>query len=274
MSNIISSPTNKFIKQINLLKKRKERWKEQKFIVEGLRSVREAVTGEAQINYILYSEQLIDKIDGIELLDLCKNKKYKIYEIENKLMKYITDTENPQGIIAVVDFNIIINDVNLTNKNNFIVILDRLQDPGNMGSIIRTADAFGANTVILTKGCVDIFNPKTIRSTMGSIFHIDIAYFENNQNLFNKLKENNIKIMSTALDTDLSCYDVDFKEDFAIVIGNEASGVSKELFSISDYKINIPMQGKAESLNAAIASGILMYEASRQRRNILKNLKI
>ncbi|WDV47328.1 23S rRNA (guanosine(2251)-2'-O)-methyltransferase RlmB [Clostridiaceae bacterium M8S5] len=265
MDNIISSPNNKLIKQVRALSKRKDRWKEQKFVVDGIRSVREAIMNSAEIDFLLYTKDIKDKQDGIKLLELCIDKQYRAYMVDDKLMNNITETENPQGIIAVVNFDIKQNEIELKQDNNFIVILDRLQDPGNMGSIIRTADALGVNAIILTKGCVDLYNPKTVRSTMGSIFHINISYYEDNNKLIEKLKQKNISIMSTALDADYSCYDVNLKKNIALIIGNEAQGVSDYFLNSSDITVNIPMKGKAESLNAAIASGILMYEVSRQR---------
>ena len=159
----------------------------------------------------------------------------------------------------------------LVDSNNFLVLLDRLQDPGNMGTIIRTADALGANGVVITRGSVDMFNPKTIRSTMGSIFHIPLVYYDDINDALMELKEKNIKIMSTSLESSVPCYEVDFTKDFALVIGNEASGISKEVLDNSDTLIRIPMVGRAESLNAGVASGIVMYEASRQRKNIQTN---
>lgn len=267
MNEIISSPSNKFVKEIKSLHKKKERWNSKKFFVEGIKSVYESIVSDGKIDYILYSESLFKINGGMNLYEFITKKNLKLIEITDKLLNSICDTENPQGIIAVINIDSYkLEDV--LKENNFILILDRLQDPGNMGTIIRTADALGVDFIIISEGCVDVFNPKTIRSTMGSIFHIPLVFCEDIFKTISLLKSKNISIMSTALDNSKDCYKVDLKKNLGIIIGNEANGVSEELIHLSDELLKIPMEGKAESLNAAIASAIIIYEVIRQRQKI------
>lgn len=266
MTSTITSSSNSLIKHVKSLHRKKTRWETKSFFVEGIRAVEETIISKADIEFILYSDSLLESKGGEELLNLVNKNYKKVYNITEKLLKDISDTENPQGIIAVVKFTTVSLDEVILDKDNFLVLLDKVQDPGNMGTIIRTADALGANGIIVVKGCVDVFSPKTIRSTMGSIFHVPLVYHEDIEDIIETLKEKNIKVVATGLESSKPCYDVDFKEDFALVIGNEASGVSQKVLAKSDNIVKIPMKGSAESLNAAIASGVVMYEASRQRR--------
>ncbi len=273
MSRMITSSSNSLIKHVRLLHKKKIRWESKNFFVEGLRSVKESIISHAEIEYFLYSDSLFETKGGKDLFSLIDKNYENVYNITDKLLKEISDTQNPQGIIAVVRFNK--NSLNeaLKERNNFLILLDRVQDPGNMGTIIRTADALGANGILITSGCVDPYNPKTIRATMGSIFHIPLIHYDNVDEVLLDLKKRNIEVISTGLESSRPCYEIDFTKDFVLVIGNEASGISERVQELSDTIVKIPMQGRAESLNAAIASGIVMYEASRQRQNFLTNSK-
>lgn len=269
MTNIITSEDNIIIKTIKSLHKKRQRWKKKIFIIEGIKLLKEAIEYNGEIEYIVFSDSLFNCKEGEDFFSSYLNsKKYKTYHISDKLMKSISDTQTPQGILAVVNFLNCTLETALKEEKNFLVILDRLQDPGNVGTIIRSADALGSNGVIFTEGCVDLYNLKTIRATMGSIFHIPIIYYNDDiKKLVKELKKRNINIMSTSINADMLSYQANFTEDFALVIGNESSGISPEILNISDTIVKIPMEGKAESFNAAVASSIVMYEALRQRNN-------
>jgi len=265
MNEIITSSSNQIIKDAKSLHKKKERWIKRRFFIEGVRAVEESVYSKAKIEYIIYSDMIYNVKGGRELLVEIELSGYKTYHVTDKLFLEITDTETPQGIFASVNFTLKnIGDV-FSNDKNYFILLDKVQDPGNMGTIIRTADAFGANGIIITNGCVDVFNPKTIRSTMGSIFHIPLIYYNKTIDAINDLKSKGVEIMTTSLNSSVYCYEVDLNKDIALVIGNEASGVSEDVIKISDTLIKIPMEGEAESLNAAVASAVIMYEVLRQR---------
>lgn len=153
------------------------------------------------------------------------------------------------------------------NITTNIVILDSIQDPGNMGTIIRTADAAGFRGIIISKGCVDPYNPKVLRTTMGSIFHIPLHLCDNLKKTLTEIKASNIRIYATHLKGSKNYYETDMTGNVAIIIGNEANGISNESQLMADELIRIPMPGKAESLNASVAAGLLMYESLRQRAN-------
>jgi TrmH family RNA methyltransferase len=260
----ITSPSNPIIKKVKNLYRRKERWKNKLFLIEGIKLVEECIDNNYPISNIIYSEELFNANGGYDLFE--KIKFYdQLIQIPGKLYKEISDMDNPQGILAVATFKVnYIEDINI-KVNPFLLLLDRVQDPGNMGTIIRTADAFGINGIIVTEGCVDIYNPKVVRSTMGSIFRIPVFHESDGVNIIKKLKKEGVKIYSTSLEGSYYIQNTNFKESCMLIIGNESKGVSKSLHLMADELIKIPMIGEAESLNAAVASSIIMYEAMRQR---------
>ena len=147
--------------------------------------------------------------------------------------------------------------------DDYYLVLDNIQDPGNMGTILRTADSIALTQIIVTKGTTDCYSPKVVRSTMGAIFRVKVIEIEDIAKFMKELKKHKIKILATDLNTEYSFYEVNYKRS-AIVIGNEGNGVSKEILEMADQKIKIPMPGKTESLNAAVATGIILYQAIRK----------
>ncbi|QEK13639.1 23S rRNA (guanosine(2251)-2'-O)-methyltransferase RlmB [Crassaminicella thermophila] len=265
--NNIYSHDNATIKHIRQLTKRKYRQKNSQYIVEGIRIVRDAIENNKKIECVLFCEKLYETSGGEELIKNLIEKNIKIYQVPNKIFMEICDTQNPQGIIAVLPYELYNLDQVLNEGKGLFLVLDRIQDPGNLGTIIRTADAAGFDAVLLTKGCVDLYNLKTIRSTMGSVFHLPIINVGETKEIITFLKSENIRIISTSLNTNKYYDEVDYNGRVAFVIGNEANGVLKEVLENSDELVKIPMIGKAESLNASVAASIMMYEAVRQRRN-------
>lgn len=259
---IINSKDNEKIKYTKSLLKSKNRNKEKKFIIEGYRIVTLAIDCDAKLEYVFINEDFENKKEHIELLEILKSKNIKVYKTTNKLFENFIDTENTQGIIGVVKFNTNTLESNFKKENKFVLVLDRIQDPGNMGTIIRTADACGVDLIIALKGCVDIYNPKVIRSTMGSIFDMNIVY-ENQDEAINFLKNNGFSIVSSYLDTDNYYNNISYNNKTALVIGNEANGINNDIILNSDTLLKIPIYRKAESLNAAISSAILMYEIKK-----------
>lgn len=147
-----------------------------------------------------------------------------------------------------------------------IVALDDIQDPGNLGTILRTVDSCGLKQILVSKGTVDSHNPKVVRSTMGAIFRVKVIECENLIKSIKEIKKHHFQLQVTSLDADKTIYDVNYKKKI-IVIGNEANGVSQEIQYMADEKIKIPMLGKTESLNASVATGIVLYEYTRQKLN-------
>ena len=250
---IIESNQNKIIKEVNSLKAKKERDKTGLFILEGKRLVDE-IPNSWEIKYLLKAESYSEDINF-----------ENVYTVKDSLFEKISETVNPQGILAVCH----IKEFDVTNvdysNSPFFVVLENVTDPGNMGTLIRTADAAGADGIFLSKGCVDIYNPKVIRATMGSIFHLPIYRNLNLMDLMEDFKNNNVKTLAAHLKGTSKPYKVDMTTACAVIIGNEANGLSDEISEIASDLVKIPMPGKAESMNAGIAGGILIYEAVRQR---------
>ena len=190
--------------------------------------------------------------------------KYNCVYVDEKVFNNITDVQNPQGILAVVEKKS--TDKDIKYDEDVIVVLDDIQDPGNLGTILRTIDSVGLSQVIVSKKSGDVFNPKVVRSTMGAIFRVNIIESENLVNTLKEIKKHKFKVVATSLQTEESIYDIDYKKK-VIIIGNEANGVSKEVLEMSDQKVKIPMPGKTESLNAAVATGVILYEYVRQKLN-------
>ena len=253
---VIRSRDNKTIKEIKKLHEKKYRNLNKKFIVEGQRFVKEALESDFEIEYVIIDENMQDKLNDLDI----ENERLLI--VSETVFKDVCDTKMPQGILAIVKNKQVVAEV----CAGFYVLLDKVQDPGNMGTIIRTANAAGANGVILTKGTVDVYNEKTLRSTMGSIFKIPVIIDENLE-FVSELKSSGFKLICSSLDTDKNFYGVNLSGKVIIAVGNEGNGISDEIYNISDEKVKIPMPGSAESLNVGIAAGIMMFEVVRQKNS-------
>lgn len=260
----ITSIKNPIIKEIKSLYRKKKRIESKTFIIEGIKIIEEAIDNDYEIKNIVYTDKLFETRGGSDFFEKIKELEKLVYVSEN-VFKEISDIENPQGILAVGKFEY--NElVNIEFQDSpFLLLLDELQDPGNMGTIIRTADAFNIDGILITEGCVDPYNPKVVRATMGSIFRVPIYYISNAVEELKELRNKGIKVYSTALENSTSIFNVNYKEGALLVIGNESRGVSQDIYSISDGLIRIPMPGQAESLNAGVAASIIMYEAMKQR---------
>lgn len=259
----VESSENKLIKLVKSLSQKKFREKEGLFFTEGLRFVQDALESPWEIPFVLISETFNEKYIKTRKISLM-NIKSTVYRIPDKLFDEISDTGSPQGILAVVK----IKEYDLKSvlfSPNLFLLLDGIQDPGNMGTIIRSADAAGFNAVILTRGCVDIYNPKVVRSTAGSLFHIPCITPLDLPEMFVQLRALGIKIYGASASAKKYSYSFDLHENVVLAIGNEANGLSFEVMNSVDDSISIPILGRAESLNASVAAGILLYEAIRQR---------
>jgi len=258
---MITSKENKIIKYINSLSLKKYRDESAEYVVEGIKMSLEA-TEYSEISYVVICEELLNSNDYESIKSVLKKKisDESVVLVSKSVFSFISDTKTPQGILVVAKKN----KKNISYSGN-IFVLDEVQDPGNVGTIIRSLDSAGFSNLILSKGCADPYNPKVVRSTMGAIFRVDIEELQEELvDKINKLKSNGYKIVVTSLDTNKYYYDIDFNEKVAIVIGNESKGVSKEIQTLADYKVKIPMIGKTESLNAAVATSIIAYEKVRK----------
>ena len=259
--NIITSKDNEIIKNIRKLKEKKYRDINNEYIVEGIKILKEAIYEKASIKLIVICEECIED-ESIDKKLLYEIAKYNCIYVCKKVFDLLTDVQNPQGVLAVIEKKNKEEDINY--KQDIIVALDEIQDPGNLGTILRTIDSVGLNQVIVSKDTADPYNPKVVRSTMGAIFRVNVIETENLLNTLKNAKKHHYKIMATSLDTSKSIYEVDYDKKI-LVIGNEANGVSKQILDYADEKIKIPMLGKTESLNASVATGIVLYEYVRRK---------
>lgn len=257
--NIISSKDNEIIKNIRKLKEKKYRDIENSYIIEGIKLIKEAIEEKANIKQIVMREEFSDEeVDKDTLFELAR---HNLINVTKNVFNLITDVKTPQGIIAVVEKK---QNEDANYKEDIIIALDDIQDPGNLGTILRTVDSANLKQVIVSKNTVDVYNPKVVRSTMGAIFRINIVEADDLKEELEKAKSHNYKVMVTSLDAKKNIYDADFNKK-VIVIGNEANGVSKEIQDMADEKVIIPMLGKTESLNASVATSIMVYEYVRRK---------
>ena len=259
----ITSKDNELIKHIRKLKDKKYRDESNEYVVEGVKLVEEAVKENAKIKQIIVCEDTTRtyEIPTHIMLEIAK---YECISVSDKIFNIITQVTNPQGIMAIIEKNA--QNAKIDYTQDIIVVLDDVQDPGNLGTILRTVDSIGLNQIIVSKGTADAFNSKVVRSTMGAIFRIKIIEVENLAQAIKEMRKHHFKLMVTSLQTKNSIYDIDFYKKI-IVIGNEGNGVSKEIQDMADEKAKIPMLGRTESLNASVAAGVVMYEYVRQKLN-------
>lgn len=257
----ITSKDNETIKHIRKLKEKKYRDEYGEYVIEGIKLINEAIEENANIKTILVCDNC-NKIEKINQNSMYEVAKQNCLYVDEKVFNTITDVQNPQGILAVVEKSGEEKEINY--NEDVIVVLDDIQDPGNIGTILRTLDSVGLSQVIISKRSGDVYNSKVVRSTMGAIFRVKIIESENLADTLKTIKKHKFKVVSTSLDTDKSMYDIEYKK-VAIVVGNEANGVSKEIQDMSDEKIKIPMLGKTESLNVSVATGVVLYEYVRKK---------
>lgn len=263
--NYIQSGQNSTIKDIKALHQKKNRDSSGLCFVEGIRFVSDAVDSRQNILKVIISDRLESLNGGKQLLEKVSEVCSDINLVPEKLFVEISDTQTPQGILAVLKKrNFSLGETLSSGKS--VVVLDSLQDPGNVGTIIRTADAAGISAVLMTKGCVDLYSPKVLRSTMGSVFHMPIFEGLNTVETIELLKKADYKVIASHLEGQNNYYDEDLTGKSAIIVGNEANGISDETAAMSDRLVRIPMPGQAESLNASVAASIMIYEIVRQSR--------
>ena len=257
---MITSVNNGQVKNIiQLNQKTKARREQGLFVAEGRK-----MFGEAQSDWIekLYVSETLTSDPA--LMEQVEKLPYDI--VADSVFRQMSDTQTPQGILTVLRRpSYTLEDI-LGGKNPLVMVLEDLQDPGNAGTILRTGEGAGVSGVLLTRTCVDITNPKVIRSTMGSVYRMPFLYVESVVSLTQELKKHNIRTFAAHLKGRNSYDQESYTGGTAFLIGNEGKGLTEEAANSADCLIRIPMCGKVESLNAAMASGILMYEAARQRR--------
>ena len=259
--DIIVSPDNKFYKLLKKLDQKKYRDENHIFKAEG----EKFLTEDINFNKIIVKESKYEYYQEKYYIDDFNN----VTILKDNLFDEISDQENTQGVIVLYSSNL----KNLNEITDDVVILDNIQDPGNLGTIIRTLEATGFKNLILTKGSVDVYNPKTVRATMGGIFKVNIIY-DTPENILSFLKESNYQIISTALHKDAINYDeIEIKDNKnAYIFGNEGNGVTDFFINNSHIKSIIPIYGEIESLNVGIATAVFLYKMreKQEKRNVKK----
>lgn len=258
---VITSKDNEQIKHIRKLKEKKYRDEYNEYVIEGVKLIKEAIQEDANIKTIIACDNCVknEEIDPKVMYEIAK---YNCLYVEEKVFQSITDVKNPQGLLAIMSKEQ--KEEKIDYKEDIIVVLDNVQDPGNIGTILRTVDSIGLKQIIVSKNSGDVYNPKVVRSTMGAILRVNVIESENLVETLKTIKKHKFEVVATSLQTNDSIYDIDYNKK-VIVIGNEANGVSKEVLDLADKKVKIQMLGRTESLNAAVATGIITYEYVRQK---------
>ncbi len=260
---MITSSQNPQIKELIQLQKKPKLRKETKtFVVEGRKMIEES---QGNLQKVFVSESVYEEEKETAFLKNLK-RDYPFEIVSDKVLKEVSDTMTPQGMIGVAKLPEYTLDEVIKGKEGMLVLLEDLRDPGNLGTIMRTAEGAGALGVILSKDSVDLFNPKVIRSTMGSVFRVPFLYVENFKETIDAIQKEDYLLYATHL-KGARYYDEEaYGKKCGVIIGNEAKGISEEVANMANCLVKIPMGGKLESLNASVAAGIMMYEVYRQRR--------
>jgi len=244
-------------KKITALKTKKFRDQKQQFLVEGLRNCYEAIQSDFVVETLLIQHHVnSDKI--AELIECARENKVEIIEISEADIRALAGTVHSQGVFCVVQQKQYSLESINKKDSKFIVIIDSGQDPGNLGTIIRTCDWFGVDTVILSKGTVELYNPKVVRSTMGSIFHLPVIENVDLSHFLLSIKQMDFGIFAADVEGQSPYFQTDYKEPVALILGNENKGIEKKHLPLVNKTINIPSFGKAESLNIASAGAVLI----------------
>lgn len=266
MSNLIGA--KRAVQSVLKLKKKKKfREKEQRFIIEGINFVEEALKSGIELDFLVCTEEGLQREKSKTLLRYQREAGIPIYIVDEGVFAKIAETETPQGVLAVGKKPVWDEDKVLEREKGIWVVLDAIQDPGNLGTIIRTAEAVGAEAVFLGKGTVDLYNPKALRATMGSVFRVPTFSRVNLQALLDRMKEDGVFVVASDPHAEQIYYDANLRHlRVAVVIGNEGRGIDRRLLELSDIRVKIPLEGKVESLNAAVASALILFEIKRQQQ--------
>lgn len=263
---MITSTANQHMKNLaGLMKKAKERKKQKAFVVEGIKMFEEAP--REQVLQVYVSTSFLQEDTHRKLLEDCRYE-----EVSDAVFKSVSDTQTPQGILAVIRMPEYSFEELLKEEHTHLLILEGVQDPGNLGTMLRTGEGAGITGVIMSRTTVDLFNPKTIRSTMGSIYRVPFLVAEDLGETLKQLKDKGVALYAAHLKGTASYDAFDYTKPCGFLIGNEGNGLTEETAALADTYIRIPMAGKVESLNAAVSAALLMYECSRQRRKQDDNL--
>jgi TrmH family RNA methyltransferase len=260
----ITSNDNSVVKHLRSLSEPKCRKKEKAFLIEGIKMVEEALRDDLGVRTVIAAPSLVQH-HGKGVLKLAESKGINIVWISERLMDALSESKTPQPAMAVVSMKQHTEEGLLAQSAGLIVVAHQLQDPGNLGTIIRTAEAVGASGIAITSNTVDPFNAKAVRASMGSVLRLPIVHIGEVTAFINKCKEKGFQTAATALTGEKKHFDVDLAKPTAVIFGQEGTGLPQEIMADIDVRMRIPMADTIDSLNVAAAAAVILYEALRQR---------
>jgi TrmH family RNA methyltransferase len=260
----ISSKDNSTIKELRVLTDPKHRKKAQSFLIEGVKMVEEALRDNTGVTMVIAAPALVQH-HGKGVLKLAESRSIDVLWISDRLMDTLSESKTPQPVMAVVKMKTHSEESLLANNAGLIIIAHQLQDPGNLGTIIRTAEAVGASGVALTPNTVDPYNAKAIRASMGSILRLPVLYIKEVTSFLKACKQRGFQTVATTVTAEKTHFDIDLTKPTALILGQEGAGLPQDLLNEIDQSIRIPMSSQIDSLNVATAAAVILYEAMRQR---------
>ncbi len=268
----ITSVGNARIKRlVSLRQKARTRRETKSFVIEGIRLFQD--TPDSFIKEIYIDESFFPQLDSTVVSE--RLSRHEVFAVTPEVFTKISDTVTPQGMLAVVRMpEYSVDEILNTDRQQLILLLEDIQDPGNLGTMLRTAEAAGADGVIMSRNTADVFNPKVVRSTMSAVFRVPFAYTDDMIQTVRQLQEKGTKVFAACLEDSEDYAETDYLKSCAVLIGNEGSGLKKETAAAADRRVVIPMKGEIESLNAAVSAAVIMFEAQRQRRLAVKRRNI
>jgi TrmH family RNA methyltransferase len=262
----ITSRQNPQVRYLISLHQKKHREQEKKFLIEGWRFVEEALNSAAPVERVIFGTAARDDARYKRISDLVAGRGIPVLHMADHVLEAVMETEQPQGVAALVrQWEPDLAAALRRNPNPLLLVVDGVRDPGNLGTVIRTADAAGVTAVALLTGTADLFNGKTLRSTMGSVFHLPVQKDVTAPEIKKLLAEHGLPLLAADISGKKTVYELSLTGPLAIAIGSEAAGLSAEIKQAAAELVTIPMTGRAESLNVSVAAGVLLFEAVRQR---------
>ncbi len=263
----LTSKDNSTIKQLRSLSDAKHRKKEKAFLIEGIKMVEEALRDELGVLKVIATPSLVQH-HGKGVLNLAESRQKQVLWISDRLMDQLSESKTPQPVMAEVGMKQYSEESLLADDRGLLVVAHQLQDPGNLGTIIRTAEAAGASGLAVAAPAVDPFNPKAIRASMGSILRLPIVFLTDVSDFMQKCRERSFQTVAMVLSGSKLPYNIDMQGPTVVLLGQEGAGLPPDLMDLVDHQVRIPMAGTIDSLNVATAGAVILYEAVRQRMKL------
>ncbi|MFZ5975066.1 MAG: TrmH family RNA methyltransferase [Bacillota bacterium] len=260
---IITSTGNQYVRLLKSLHAKKGRAQHGLFLVEGVKLVQEALDAGLRLHSVAFSASALGALETVRVR--AGQAGAPVHVLEDRVMSFAADVQTPQGVLAAVHMWDLALPENIRALPRVIVALERMQDPGNMGAIIRTAEAAGAGAAVLSPGCCEPFSPKVVRGAMGSVLRVRLYQAPDFPHFLRQCADAGYAVVAGALDGENVFLEHIHRDKFVLLIGNEASGLTEEALTCAAHRVRIPMAGRTESLNAGVAAGILLYELQREK---------